>query len=286
MIDRPTAILFPGQGSQAPGMRELVEEVRPDLLELVVEALGCDPFERVDESTRFAQPAIFCASLAGWELVRATEFPVAMAGHSLGELTALVAAGAIDEVDGVRLACARGQLMAEAADQVPGAMVALRASVEQAEELVADTEVVVANHNAPQQVVVSGPEAAVAALEARLEERGVGNRRLPVRGAFHSPLMAEAARRFAEELAQVDLRQPGVPVIACATGRPFADIQTELAEAIVRPVRFVGVVEELRSRGVERFVEVGPGRVLSGLVRRIDGSLEVVGPPTPEVVDG
>src|SRR4051812_37835046 len=104
-----TAFLFPGQGSQTPEMRDLVAEVRPDLLDLVVEAVGEDPFDRVADGTNFAQPAIFCASLAGLRLL--DETPDAVAGHSLGELAALVAAGALDEADGLRLVALRGRLM-------------------------------------------------------------------------------------------------------------------------------------------------------------------------------
>lgn len=278
-----TAVLFPGQGSQTPEMRELVARVRPDLLELACDAVGGDPFERVEESTAYAQPAIFCAALAGWELVRSREFPIALAGHSLGELAALVAAGAIGESDGVRLAAERGRLMADARS---GAMLAVRASYEEAGELVAGTEAVLANHNAPRQVVIAGPEAAIATVEERCRERAIGTRRLAVKGAFHSPLMAEASERFAAVLAEVEVREPGVPVICGATAAPFSDVRRELAEAIVRPVRFVDVVAELRRRGVERFVEVGPGRVLQGLVRRIDASVETVGPPVAEGVGG
>ena len=113
----PTAVLFPGQGSQQPGMRALVARVRPDLLEQVQPLVGADPFERIEESTRFAQPAIFCASLAGWESVRGLLDPIAFAGHALGELTALVAAGALDERDGLRLVALRGELMAASGEE-------------------------------------------------------------------------------------------------------------------------------------------------------------------------
>src|ERR1700761_7742866 len=109
----PTAILFPGQGSQTPEMRDLVQRVRPDLLELVTEAVGEDPFPRADEGTNFAQPAIFCASLAGWAAIGRPAAEL-MAGHSLGELGALVAAGALDEAEAVKLVALRGRLMHEA----------------------------------------------------------------------------------------------------------------------------------------------------------------------------
>src|SRR3954454_21500261 len=154
----PTAILFPGQGSQAPGMRDLVAQHAPELLE----RLGDESFDRVGESTRFAQPAIFCASLAGWRAVDAE--PLAMAGHSLGELTALVAAGALDPFDGLQLVVLRGRLMADAGG---GTMLALLgAEPEQADALAAAHGVTVANDNAPGQLVLSGPTAAVDACAA------------------------------------------------------------------------------------------------------------------------
>src|SRR4051812_29895489 len=108
-----TAVIFPGQGSQVPDMRDLVQAERPELLGLVTDAVGADPFPRVDEGTRFAQPAIFCAALAGWSRLPSDITPRALAGHSLGELTALVAAGAIAVEDGVRLVALRGRLMDE-----------------------------------------------------------------------------------------------------------------------------------------------------------------------------
>src|SRR4051812_47285975 len=152
----PTAILFPGQGSQTPGMRDAVAEHAPELLE----RLGDEPFQRVGESTRFAQPAIFCASLAGWRALDAA--PLAMAGHSLGELTALVAAGALDPLDGLELVVLRGQLMEAAGG---GTMLALLgAEVEQAEALAGAHGVTVANDNAPGQLVLSGPAQALDAV--------------------------------------------------------------------------------------------------------------------------
>src|SRR4051812_7967952 len=111
------AVLFPGQGSQTPAMRELVGRLRPDLLELAPPPVGEDPFERVDDGTRFAQPAIFCAALAGWESLKGELRPDVLAGHSLGEITALVAAGALSDADALHLVAARGRLMQEAGGQ-------------------------------------------------------------------------------------------------------------------------------------------------------------------------
>src|SRR3954467_14837800 len=178
----PTAILFPGQGSQMPGMRDLVAQHAPELLE----RLGDEPFERVGESTRFAQPAIFCASLAGWYALDA-EPPLAMAGHSLGELTALVAAGALDPFDGLELVVLRGRLMDEAGG---GTMLALLgAEIEQAEALATAHGVTVANDNAPGQVVLSGPAEALDAAARAARDDGLRALELGVAGAFHSPAM-------------------------------------------------------------------------------------------------
>ncbi|MBV9166106.1 MAG: ACP S-malonyltransferase, partial [Solirubrobacterales bacterium] len=152
-----TAILFPGQGSQTDGMREEVARVRPDLLEAVSEALGEDPFPRVDDGTQFAQPAIYCASLAGWEALGRPTGEL-MAGHSLGELAALVAAGAISDRDGLELVVLRGALMGQADE---GGMLALlgAGAADKAPELADEHGLAVANDNSPQQVVLSGARA-------------------------------------------------------------------------------------------------------------------------------
>ena len=255
----PHALLFPGQGSQTPSMRDGVAASAPELLERCIELVGEDPFPRVGESTRFAQPAIFCASLAGlWTLDR--EPPVAAAGHSLGEFAALVAAGALDPDDALRLVVRRGALMAEAGG---GTMLALLGTPDdRAEELAAAHGVSVANYNAPGQVVLSGPRAAldrVAAEDVRAMELGVA-------GAFHSPAMEPAVAPFAAALRDVDFRAPAFPVFSCASAQPFADPARELAEALTRPVRWTAT---MRALPAGEFVDVGPGRVLAKLVKRI-----------------
>ena len=157
--DRQTALLFPGQGSQTADMRETVERARPELLELALAEVGEDLFERAADGTRWAQPAIFCAALAGHKEL-GIEGDV-MAGHSLGEITALVAAGAIKDEDGLRLVAARGRFMQEAAEETgDGSMTAVRARGEDAREAIsevaAETGVAIANDNAPDQLVLSG----------------------------------------------------------------------------------------------------------------------------------
>jgi malonyl CoA-acyl carrier protein transacylase len=268
------AILFPGQGSQAAGMREQVERWRPELVLLARAAVGDDPFERADEGTRFAQPAIFCAALAGWRSLRDDFEPGLMAGHSLGEISALVAAGAMDAEDGLNLVAARGSLMQEAADAAGGGgMLAVRATDrDELADVTADTGVILANDNSPEQVVLSGPDDALERAERELRDRGVRAKRLPVAGAFHSPAMESAVPEFRERLGEIDLRAPSVPVLSCVTAEPFDDVRERLAQALTRPVRWLDVMRELRARGATRFVETGPGKVLTGLVRRsLDG---------------
>jgi malonyl CoA-acyl carrier protein transacylase len=266
----PTAVLFPGQGSQQPAMRELVAAARPDLVARVSQLVGEDPFSKVDESTRFAQPAIFCASLAGWERVRDHVDPVAFAGHSLGELTALVAAGALDEHDGLRLVVLRGLLMAVSGEAAGGGtmLVLLGATPAQAASIAARHDVSVANDNAPGQVVLSGSPEALAAAGADAGAEGLRTIALDVAGAFHSPQMQEAVVPFREALAETEFREPRIPVVSCATALPFVDPREELAAALVRPVRWRETMTALASGGVQAFVDAGPGRVLCKLAPR------------------
>jgi malonyl CoA-acyl carrier protein transacylase len=266
-----TAILFPGQGSQTPEMRDTVAEVRPDLLALAEQVVGEDPFARAEEGTRFAQPAIFCASLAGWETLGrpAGEF---MAGHSLGELAALVAAGRLGERDGLELVALRGKLMQESGERAgDGGMIALmgRGAAEHAQELAEAHGLSVANDNSPQQVVLSGDRSGFPDAEAAAAELGLRAMNLPVTGAFHSPMMAEAVPAFTEALERVDVSSPaGVTVLSAVTAAPFEDVRAQLAQALTMPVRWRETLLALHARGAERFLEVGPGKVLTGLVKR------------------
>lgn len=281
MNQTATAIVFPGQGSQEEGMRDDVERERPDLLEAVVEAVGEDPFARVGEGTRFDQPAIFCAGLAGYErLGRPT--PELFAGHSLGELTALTAAGVLTEKDAVGLVAARGRATDDAAAAAGGGMLVLKAGRDQAAEIAEGSGLAVANDNAPQQVVLSGDDQALEAGERVAGEAGVRAMRLPVAGAFHSPLMQPAVAPFEEALEAVEIAEGTAPVYSCVTCAPFDDVTKRLAEALVSPVRWLEVMQALHAAGARRFVEPGPGSALSGMVRRSLEDVEVEGPEPPE----
>jgi [acyl-carrier-protein] S-malonyltransferase len=268
--DPQLAVLFPGQGSQAPDMRDQVEHYRPDLLELALAEVSDDLFERADEGTRWAQPAIFCAALAGWESLKDDLTPVAMAGHSLGEIAALTAAGALSAEDGLRLVAARGRFMQEAAEETgDGSMMAVRARERgPIDEVAAAVGLSIANDNAPDQLVLSGSIEALERGERELRERGVRAKRLPVAGAFHSPLMEPAVPRFRAVVDTVDIGEPEFTVYSCVTAAPFGDVREQLVAAITRPVRWTDVLRALHGAGVTRFVETGPGRVLTGLVRK------------------
>jgi [acyl-carrier-protein] S-malonyltransferase len=248
-------------------MRSLVEDARPDLLPLAVDAVGCDPFPRVEESTRYAQPAIYCASIA---LLPSEPVATAcMAGHSLGEFAALVAAGALSEEDGLALVALRGRLMDEAAGGA-GRMLALRGSDarEMAAEIAFETGTYPANHNSPVQVVLAGLEGAIEEARRIARSRGLRASVLPVRGAFHTPLMASAREPFAAALAGVPVSPPAVPVYSGASAAPFIDIRAELVAGLTTPVHWSDVLGAMYVAGARRFVEVGPGEVLTGLVRK------------------
>jgi malonyl CoA-acyl carrier protein transacylase len=275
-----TAILFPGQGSQTPEMREMVAETRPDLLELAVETVGADPFPLADTGTRYAQPAIFCASLAGWAALGRPRGDF-MAGHSLGELGALVAAGALAERDGLELVALRGRLMQEAGERAGGGgggMVALlgAGAADEAPGLAEAHGLAVANDNSPQQVVLSGAREALPAVVAAAKELGLRAMELPVTGAFHSPMMASAVPEFRAALQTVEIADPRIPVLSAVTAEPFDDVRRRLVEALTSPVRWRETLLALHRLGAERFVEVGPGRVLTGLAKRTLRDVELV----------
>ena len=273
-------MLFPGQGSQTPEMRELVERHRPDLLELARAEVSDDLFDRADQGTRWAQPAIFCAALAGFHLLRDRVAPDVMAGHSLGEIAALVAAAALTAEDGLRLVAARGRLMQDAAERAEeGGMLAVRARErEPVERVAADCGLTLANDNAPDQIVLSGSNGALAAAEERLRDAGVRTKRLSVAGAFHSALMEPAVEPFRQLTRQTEVREPRVPVFSCVTAAPFDDIPELLVKALTHPVRWLDVMHALHDRGVTHFVETGPGRVLAGLVRKSLDDVEAEAP--------
>lgn len=309
---RHLAFVFPGQGSQSVGMGRAVAESSPAAAAVFAAAdlaLGSSisdlawngPADRLD-LTEHAQPALLATSLAMLAALRerwaAEGFtaprPAFAAGHSMGQYSALVATGALSLEDGVRLARLRGRLMQASGHGRDGAMAAL-IGLDDARlpELIAGVSesgtFVVANRNAPGQVVVSGERAAIVA-GAELA-RSLGAKRaivLPVSVAAHSPLMTEAAEGMRDALASIDLHDPSPPLLANADARPLktADAcRTELVEHLTSGVDWIRVVERMAAAGVTTFVEIGPGRVLSGLIRRILPDAEVIPADDPGSAD-
>ncbi|MEW5848464.1 MAG: SDR family oxidoreductase [Myxococcota bacterium] len=228
-------------------------------------------------STEWAQPALGVASLALYNVLRSVGVqPRYLGGHSFGEVTALCAAGALDPRDLVTVARARGEAMRDAAS-TPGAMTAVARPIEEVRALLAPWagRVVVANHNHPTQVVLSGPTDDITQVEAELGAKGIPAKRLTVATAFHSPLVAPASARFSAVLAGIPLGTPAVETFSNAEAAPYPKdgegIRARLAEQIAKPVRFVEEIEAMWTRGARTFVEVGPGAVLTDLVDRILG---------------
>ena len=267
-----SALLFPGQGSHAEGMDEPYRGT--PLFERGLELLGYDPFEHLAEGTRYQQPALFLCSVAAWDAWRdeggEEDEASAAAGHSLGEYAALVAAGALQFEDALHLVDERASAMADAGQQNAGGMVAmLGGDGHSVREMASRLGLVVANDNAPGQLVLSGAvEALDEAEDLARDEAGARARRLDVTGAFHSPLMEPAAERLRAALEATPVAEPSIPVYSNGSAAPFADVRRELAENLLRPVRWRETLLALRTARIERFVELGPGEVLTGLVKR------------------
>jgi [acyl-carrier-protein] S-malonyltransferase len=262
------AMLFPGQGSHSEGMDEPYRG--HPLLERGLELLDYDPFARLEEGTRYQQPALFLCSVAAWdEAGPVAAAATAAAGHSLGEYAALVAAAALRFEDALALVDTRADAMARAGEQEAGGMVALLGGErEQVEALAESLDLMVANDNAPGQLVLSGRREAVEKAEAAARDIGARARVLPVSGAFHSSLMGPAASALGEALLQVEVSEPRIPVYSNGTAAPFADVRRELAENLLRPVRWRETLLAMHASGVESFEELGPGQVLTGMVKR------------------
>jgi malonyl CoA-acyl carrier protein transacylase len=251
-------------------MAAVSAEQRPDLVARAAEELGADPFEQIGEGTHFAQPALFIAGLAHW---KAAGEPQAAfyAGHSLGELPALVAAGALDAAAGLRLAVVRGRLMEEASAVRPGGMVAALGGSDEVVQKVADEfGLTLANDNAPGQMVLSGDSEKVGEARKALRAEGAKAIRLPVAGAFHSPLMEPAVPGYRDALAATEFG-PAAGTFSCIAAAPFDDVRADLLSALTEPVRWRDTLCAMRAAGAAAFVETGPGDILTGLSRRTLG---------------
>ncbi len=293
------AVLFPGQGSQYVGMGAELFDVRPDLLGARADdVLGWSlrqlclegPEEQLTR-TEHAQPALFALAFALWDEVagRLPAPPAAAAGHSLGEYTALVAAGVLGFDEALRVVDARGRAMSAAADTEPSGMAALLGVDVEAAEAVATANrtdggrLTVANINAPGQVVVAGASSDLDWLDEHGRTLGVRRSvRLKVAGAFHSSFMQSAADSVADALERVTPATPRFPVYANVTARPVVADQVVdlLTRQVVSPVRFAETLEQMGRDGVDLFVHVGPGDVTAGMAKRTVPDAEVV------VIDG
>ena len=279
------AYIFPGQGSQFPGMGKALYERSEEARELMDRANGILGFPITDimfgedaealKATRVTQPAIFIHSVV-LALCSGLETPAMVAGHSLGEFSALAAAGAMDFEDALKLVAVRASAMQKCCEQVPGTMAAIiKLPTETIEEICASCAgiVVPANYNCDGQVVISGEAEAVAEACAKMKEAGA-KRALPlaVSGAFHSPLMEPARLELAEAIDKTPFRVPACPVYQNVTALPATDpaiIKENLLRQLTSPVRWTQTVQNMVADGADYFLEIGPGTVLQGLVGRI-----------------
>ncbi|HEX2884624.1 MAG TPA: ACP S-malonyltransferase [Candidatus Limnocylindria bacterium] len=297
------ALLFSPQGSQAVGMGRALADASAAARETFAIAdatLGWSvsgtcwegPAERLND-TRQTQPCLLTSSVAALRALqeRGGVTPALAAGHSVGEYAALVAAGVLELPAALRLVARRGELMA-AADAAGGMAAVLGLDRAAVEEIVAatarPTELVVANDNAPGQVVISGAMAAIGAAEAALKAAGARRvLRLPVSGAFHSPLMADVAEALADAFGGETWHDAGFPVVSNVTAEPITDatrIRALLAEQVRSPVEWVRSVERMVADGVDRMVECGPGGALVGMVKRIAPGIAAVAAGEPDGV--
>lgn len=292
-----SAFLFPGQGAQSVGMGWQLTQTLPAAQRLFDDAaqiLGYDladlcfngPVERLN-STVISQPALFVCSLAALEALRASDPAVveacyAAAGLSLGEYTALAFAGAFTFADGLRLVQRRGEAMQAAADATPSGMVAvLGLEPAKVEELCAQARtagtLTIANLLCPSNIVVSGTKAACDEIERLAEQVGAPTRRLPVAGAFHTEIMKPADQALAAALEGVTIRPPRVPVYSNVDAQPHADpeeIRALLVRQVLQPVLWEQTQRNLLAAGCDRFYEIGPGRVLAGLLKRVQRKVD------------
>jgi [acyl-carrier-protein] S-malonyltransferase len=292
-----TAVTFPGQGSQFVGMADAwtTHPAGQAVLDEASEALGRSVVDGAREeaalaTTSFVQPALLACDVAAFRVLQAEGLgdPVGVAGHSLGEFAALVAAEAIGLAEALELVVVRGEAMQRAGEERPGAMTALLGvGGDDAEALCAEAradaedgdELVVANRNSPAQSVASGSIPAIERLEALAKERKVRAVRLPVAGAFHSALMEPAVQPVLDTLDQADIRAPKFPVAENVTGELVTDaerLRELVGRQVVSPVAWETGVRSLIAAGASAFIEAGVGDVLTKLMKRIDPSVAAI----------
>ena len=279
------AYIFPGQGSQFPGMGKALYERSAEARELMDRANEILGFPITDimfgesaedlKATRVTQPAIFIHSVV-LALCSGLETPAMVAGHSLGEFSALAAAGAMSFEDALKLVAVRASAMQKCCEQVPGSMAAIiKLPTETIEEVCASCSglVIPANYNSEGQVVISGEAEAVAEACKKMMEAGAKRALpLPVSGAFHSPLMEPARLELAEAIDKTPFQAPACPVYQNVTALPATDpdvIKANLLKQLTSPVRWTQTVQNMVADGADYFLEIGPGTVLQGLVGRI-----------------
>ncbi|MGC6478916.1 MAG: ACP S-malonyltransferase [Flavobacteriaceae bacterium] len=288
------AFVFPGQGAQFPGMGKDLLEQYPHLqsrFDTAKELLGFDiqqiMFEGTKEEllqTRVTQPAIFLHAVLHAEALGDDFQPQGVAGHSLGEFSALTAAGALSFSDGLQLVAKRAEAMQKACENSQGTMAAiLGLEDEVVEKICAQVSgiVIPANYNCPGQLVISGAQEAVEEACEELKNKGAKRALLlPVSGAFHSPLMETARQSLASAIEHTDFQSPICPIYQNVDAQAYTDtdkIQQNLIEQLTAPVRWTQIVHQMAADGYTSFVELGPGKVLQGLIRKIDRNVEVSG---------
>lgn len=281
------AIIFPGQGSQFKGMGKDLADQHPEAANLFKEANEILGFSLNDimfdgsvedlRETRVTQPAIFVHSMAIRAVIGGDFAPLMVAGHSLGEFSALTAAGALSFADGLRLVAQRAQAMQNACNDSHGTMAAVLALDDKVvENICAQTNgiVVAANYNCPGQLVISGAVSAVEVACEALKEKGAKRALiLPVGGAFHSPLMEPAREQLANAIQETKFSKPSCPIYQNITAAPTQDVDTikkNLIAQLTGPVKWTQTIQKMRNDGATQFIECGPGKVLQGLMRKID----------------
>ena len=289
------ALIFSGQGAQYSGMGKALYDASPaakavfDMADSIREGTSAQCFEGAAEELNRpvnTQPCVFTADLAAAYAVKeAGIVPDCVAGFSLGEIAALAYAGILTDEEAFRLVCKRGELMDRAAKENPGAMVAvMKMTPAQVEEVCAGFDKTYpVNYNSPAQTVVATTSESADAFCEAVKAAGGRAKQLPVSGAFHSPFMADAAAGLADYMKDVDFKEPALPIYSDYTAKPYEGDYKELVRAQVEnPVRWQTIVENMIAEGVDTFIEVGVGKTLAGLIKRIDENVAAFKAETPE----